>query len=188
MKLELDHEKAPKTLEELEAEAEAKEIEEMKNSAAEEAAAPIEPTEAEEQFLFDMNNQAVQAAQMLTAGYLPPEPNMEQMDDALDGADVNARKVKSARTKKEKPPKETRGGKKGSPKKDRTNSMMPGGLDQLEGLRQGLGNLKDRSQSMMPGAQHAEFLTATPGKIKRERAGSIKMTRKGSARRRKNKD
>ena len=82
------------------------------------------------------------------------------------------RKVKSARTKKERRSKEP----KGSPKKERSGSMIPG-AQQLDAP------IKTRSQSMVPGAQHAEFLTATPGKIKRERAGSIKMSRKGSARR-----
>ena len=153
MKLELELEKAPKTLEQLEEEALAKEMEEMKNAEED----TNECTKAEEQFLFDMNNKAVQAAHNLTAGYLPPPQYIEEEDD------VTTRKVKSSRTKKERSSKESRGGKKGSPKKERANSMLPG-AQQLEGFK------KDRSKSMIPGSQHDEFLTATPGKIKRERA------------------
>lgn len=188
MKMELDTgaDKKILSLEELEAQ------EKAENDRKEGIEDNREPdiTAEEEAMMDEMKASAESAFNRLGADPWPSQQEEEDDDDTM------ARKVKSARSKKEKKPL-----KEPKSKKDRSKSMLPGAQqDSLSGggLTAALAGKEERRSSATPGSQ-ADFLQAIgPQGGKKTRSGSIKVpggsllerrgSSRGSTRRKKNKD
>jgi len=180
MKMELDNGSDSRilSLEELEAKEQA---ENDKKERMEDENGPAITAE-EEAMMDEMKASADAASNRLTAGTWPSQ--QEEDDD-----ETMARKVKSARSKKEKKPL-----KEPKVKKDRSKSMLPGQDGSLSGggLTAALAGNEERRSSATPNSQQ-DFLQTLKPKGRKERSGSIKvpgsgMERRGSARRKKNKN